>query len=251
MASVISRKLVLVTGASSGIGRATAEILARKGARVILVARNTERLAEVTAGIKEAGGEAISYAADLSSVPDVESVCERIKIEQGVPDIIVNNAGAGRWRPLVRTSLEEARAMIELPYLAAFYVTRMFLPEMIERGSGQVVCVTSPASHMVWPNACGYIAARHALKGFAEALRQETKSTGVDVTLVTLGTVASSYWEHNSGSRENVPRGIPLLMPELTTTQAAETIVTAIEQRKARVVRPLFFKVLFFFRVSG
>jgi len=111
--------------------------------------------------------------------------------------------------------------------------------------------VTSPASYIVWPNACGYIAARHALKGFAEALRQEMKGTGIGVTLVALGTVASPYWEHNPGSRENVPRGIPLLMPDLTTAQAAETIVTAVERRKARVVRPWFFKVLFFLSLNG
>ena len=75
---------------------------------------------------------------------------ERIKAEHGVPDILINNAGAGRWLPLVETSLEEARQMIELPYLAAFYVTRMFLPEMIVRRRGQIACVTSPASYMAW-----------------------------------------------------------------------------------------------------
>ncbi len=251
MASTIDGKLVLVTGASSGIGRATAELAARKGARVILLARGTEQLAEVAAGIKEAGGNAVAYTVDLSQAADVTAIAERIREEQGVPDIIVNNAGAGRWLPLVRTSLEEARQMIEVPYLAAFYVTRMFLPEMIARGSGQIACVTSPASRMVWPNACGYIAARHALKGFAEALRTEMKGTGIGVTLVTLGTVASPYWEHNPGSRENVPRAIPLLMPDLTTAEAAETIVTAIETQKARVVRPWFFKVLFFFGAGG
>ncbi len=236
-----------MTGGSSGIGRATAELLARRGARVILLARGTEQLAEVAAGIKEHGGNAAAYTVDLSQAAEVAAIAERIKREEGVPDIIVNNAGAGRWLPLVRTSPEEARAMIELPYLAAFYVTRMFLPDMLARGRGQIACVTSPASRMVWPNACGYIAARHALKGFAEALRQEMKGSGIGVTLVTLGTVASPYWEHNPDSRENVPRGIPLLMPDLTTEQAAETIVTAIERRKARVVRPWFFKVLFFF----
>jgi len=77
------------------------------------------------------------------------------------------------------------------------------------------------------------------------------KGTGIGVTLVALGTVASPYWEHNPGSRENVPRGIPLLMPDLTTAQAAETIVTAVERRKARVVRPWFFKVLFFLSLNG
>jgi short-subunit dehydrogenase len=244
-------KLVLVTGASSGIGEATAELFARKGARVVLLARSADKLRKVVADIEAAGGEAAPYRVDLAEPHEVEAVCRRIKTERGIPDVIVNNAGAGRWLPLVETSLEEARAMIELPYLAAFYVTRMFLPDMIARGSGQIASVASPASYMVWPNACAYIAARHAVKGFTEALRAEMRGTGVDVTLVILGTVASSYWEHNPGSLEHLPRPIPLLMPELTTEQAAETIVTAIEQHKARVVRPWIFKVLFFFGAGG
>jgi len=138
MASAIGGKLVLVTGASSGIGRATAELFAERGARLILLARNTELLEEVAAGIRERGAKAAAFSVDLSQAQDVEAVAERIRREQGIPDIVVNNAGAGRWLPLVRTSLEEGRAMIELPYLAAFYVTRVFLPEMLQRGSGQI-----------------------------------------------------------------------------------------------------------------
>ena len=68
--------------------------------------------------------------------------------------------------------------MIQFPWLSAFYTTRALLPTMLDRGSGCIVCVTSPASHAVWPNACGYIAARHAMKGFADALRTELKDTG-------------------------------------------------------------------------
>ncbi len=157
-------KLVLVTGASSGIGKATAELFAKRGGRVLLLARDRERLDATAREIAQRGGRAAIYPVDLSQADAVRATAERIKAEEGVPDILVNNAGAGRWLSLVETSLEEARQMIELPYLAAFYVTRMFLPEMIARGSGQIACVTSPASYLVWPQACAYIAARHALK---------------------------------------------------------------------------------------
>ena len=95
--------------------------------------------------------------------------------------------------------------MIEVPYLAAFNLTRAFLPYMLARHSGAIACVTSPASYLVWPNANAYIAARHALKGFTEALRSEVRGTGITVTLVVLGTVETPYWEHNPGSRENLP----------------------------------------------
>jgi short-subunit dehydrogenase len=243
-------KLVLVTGASSGIGRATAERFAAGGATALLVARNAERLNAVAAEIAAKGGKAAVFPADLADFAAVEHFAEAVRTSYGVPDVIVNNAGAGRWLPFVDTAPDEARRMIELPYLAAFAVTRAFLPAMIARRSGQVAFITSPASFMVWPNASAYIAARHALKGFAEALRIEMRGSGIDVTLVTLGTVASAYWEHNPGSRERVPKAPAWLLPELTPEQAAETIVAAVERRATRVVRPAFYRLLFAFGLN-
>jgi short-subunit dehydrogenase len=237
-------KLVLVTGASSGIGRSTVELFAKRGARPLLLARNTAALEDVVRAIAHGGGRASAYPVDLSDPDATRAISDQIKAEQGVPDVIVNNAGAGRWLPLVETSPDEARRMIEVPYLAAFTLTRLFLPDMMARGSGQLGFVTSPASYIVWPNACAYIAARHALKGLAEALRTEMRGTGIDISLIVLGLVASEYWEHNPGSLANVPPPIPFLTPELTTEQAAETIVSAIEHRKKRITRPWIYSVL-------
>ena len=237
--------LVLVTGASSGIGKATAERLARRGATVLLLARSADKLAEVAAAIEAVGGKAHAYPVDLADTGATQATAAAIISTHGVPDIVVNNAGAGRWLPLIETSAEEARQMIELPYLAAFAVTRAFLPGMLKRGSGHIVSITSPASHIVWPNASAYIAARFALRGFTEALRAELRGTAIAVTLVTLGTVASPYWEHNPGSRQYLPKVPRWLLPELSVDQAAETIVEAIVHRRARVVRPAFYRVLF------
>ena len=237
--------LVLVTGASSGIGEATAKLYASRGASVVLLARSKERLDRVAAEIKQAGGTASSYPVDLADSGAVEALCARIGRELGTPDILVNNAGAGQWLPLLETSAAQAREMVEVPYLAAFYVTRAFLPAMIARGSGSIACITSPASYLVWPNACAYIAARHALAGFTEALRTEMRGKGIAVTLVVLGTVESPYWEHNPGSRENVPKTNQMLMPTLTPSEAAETIMAAIENRWRLAVRPWAFRALF------
>src|SRR5262249_49563289 len=150
-------------------------------------ARGEELLAKVAGEIVNSGGSVRWYSVDLASAAEVTSACTRILADIGAPDVLINNAGVGRWKSLVETSPDEARGMIEVPYLAAFYTTRMLVPAMIERGSGRVVCVTSPASYIVWAKACGYIAARHALKGFTEALRADLRGTGVGVTLVTLG----------------------------------------------------------------
>jgi short-subunit dehydrogenase len=135
--------------------------------------------------------------------------------------------------------------MIEVPYLAAFNLTRAFLPYMLIRQSGAIACVTSPASFLAWPNAAAYIAARRALAGFTEALRSEVKGKGVSVTLVVLGTVETSYWEHNPGSRQNLPKANFRLAPTLSADEAAEAIFAGVERRKRTVVKPAIFRVLF------
>lgn len=237
----VEGRLALVTGASSGIGEATVRSLAAQGARVVLVARSADKLEAIAHDIKTDGGGARAVAADLANPDDVARMSEVVRREAGDPDILINNAGAGRWLSVIETSPEEALRMIELPYLAAFYTTKAFLPAMMTRRSGHIVSVTSPASFIVWPNAAGYIAARQALKGFTDGLRLEVAPHGIRVSMVVLGTVESTYWEHNPGSRERVPKGFS----PLSTAQAAEAVVRAIIQDKNFVVRPALFRFLF------
>lgn len=241
----MTSKLVLVTGASSGIGEATAKRYGAAGAHVLLLARNAERLYGVAHAIREAGGEATAFPLDLEGAEATRETAARIESEIGVPDLLINNAGAGRWLPLIDTSPEEARAMIDVPYLAAFNLTRAFAPAMIVRGSGGLVFVTSPAAYLAWPNASAYIAARRAITGFAEGLQSELKGTGIAVTIVVLGSVDTPYWEHNPGSLENVPDADPRLLPTLTTAQAAGAIFDGAEARKAFVVKPALYRALF------
>ena len=179
----MASKLVLVTGASSGIGAATAKLYGASGAHVLLLARNETKLDEVAAAIRRDGGAASPYAVDLADASAIAETSARIKREAGTPDILINNAGAGRWLSVLETSAEEALAMIEVPYLAAFNLTRAFLPEMIARGSGAIACITSPASYVVWPNAAAYTAARHALLGFTESLRADLRSEPASMSL--------------------------------------------------------------------
>jgi len=237
----VAGKLALVTGASSGIGEATARLLAAKGAKVALVARSGDKLAAVAESIRAGGGEARPFVCDLADPAATTSMCEDAQARLGAPEILVNSAGAGRWLATIETEPDEARAMIELPYLAAFTVTRGLLPAMLARGAGAIVNVTSPASYMAWPNAAGYIAARQALKGFTDALRLEVARRGVFVSLVILGPVESGYWEHNSGSRERLPKGVA----PIGVDAAARAILAAIENERRRVVYPAIFRLLF------
>ena len=238
-------RLVLVTGASSGIGAATAKRYGAAGAHVLLLARNAGRLEKVAEEIRRSGGAASLYPADLAEAEAVTELAARITAEAGTPDVIVNNAGAGRWLSILATTPAEARAMIEVPYLAAFYVSRAFLPAMATRRSGRIACITSPAAYLAWPDACAYIAARHAMKGFAEAMRADLRGTGISVTLVVLGMVETPYWEHNPGSLEHLPPTDPRLIKPLTVEEAAQAIMDGTEARRRTVIKPGIFRALF------
>jgi short-subunit dehydrogenase len=199
----------------------------------------------VTESIRKEDGDATPYEVDLSDSGATEEIAARISRELGVPDILINNAGAGRYLPMTETTADEALAMIEVPYLASFNLTRAFLPAMLARRSGSVAFITSPASYLAWPRASAYIAARRALAGLAETLQSELKGTGLIVTLVVLGEVKTPYWEHNPGSRENIPRTNPRLVPVLTPDEAASAIVEGIDAKRPFVVKPALLRAVF------
>lgn len=240
----INNKIVLITGASSGIGAETAQVMAAKSATIILLARSEQKLKDVADQIQKQGGKAYYYPVDLSNSEHVEVVAQKIKAEIGIPDIIINNAGAGRWLTIEETSAKEAQEMIALPYLAAFFVTKAFVSEMKTRGSGHIINLTSDASFLPKGGAIGYSAARYALRGFSEALRGYLLGTGIRVSLAVFGKVASSYWQNNPRSEERIPDPIPF-MHTLTTHQVANYLVQIIEKKKAVLVKPTIFKLLF------
>lgn len=238
-------RLVVVTGASSGIGAATALAVARRRARaVVLIARTKEALERVAVEVRALGAEAFPCAADLTDAGAVDRLKVAIESSVGSPDILVNNAGAGRFLFVEETLPEEAVQMMALPYFAAFYTTRAFLPGMILRGSGHIVNVTSPAAYAPWPGATGYSAARWAVRGFTEALRADLRGTGVGVTLFTPGKVSSPYFDHNPGAEGRIP-GIVRLYRTLTPEEAAEALVSGVERGARHVVTPALLRLTF------
>lgn len=220
--------LIVVSGASSGIGEAIARRLAADGHRLILLARRAERLEALGA---EIGAD--WYPVDLGDGEETLAVCTRILARHGVPDVIINNAGAGRFSSIEETSIEEAEAQIRLPYLAAFFLTRGLIEPMIERGSGTVLQINSPVAIVPWPGAVGYAAARSALDGFTTALRQDLWSTGVRVASVTPTRVHSDYFTANPGSRSRIPRA-EILVGSMTPEQVADAVARALETRPGK-----------------
>lgn len=241
---IISGKLVLITGASSGIGAATAKAMAKAGARPVLLARRTEALDHVVAEITSAGAQAWTYSVDLRDADAVAAVAQEIMTELGTPDIVINNAGAGRWLFVDETSPEEAVQMMAVPYFAAFNVTHAFLAAMLRRNSGHIVNISSAGSRFVWPGATAYLAARWAVRGFTEALRADLNGTGIGVTLYESGVVSSSYWEHNPGSHERLPK-MGKLIPEITAEQAANAIVNGVESNRGLIVVPFMMRLTY------
>jgi short-subunit dehydrogenase len=241
---MINGKLVLVSGASSGIGAATAKAMVKAGGRVVLLARRKEALDQVAAKITSAGGQAWTYSVDLADADAVAAVAKQITEELGTPDIIINNAGAGRWLFVDETSPAEAVQMMAVPYFAAFNVTHTFLPAMLRQNSGHIVNISSVGSRFVWPGATTYLAARWAVRGFTEALRADLDGTGIGVTLYESGGVTSPYWKHNPGSYERVPK-MGKLIPEVTPEQAANAIVRGVERNKRLIVIPFMMKLTY------
>ena len=240
----LNDKIMVITGASSGIGAATARAAAQEGARVVLLARTQSKLESVAEDIRRSGKIAHVYAVDLTIADAVGEVAKRIASEVGTPDIIFNNAGAGKWLSVEETEPDEAIKMMASPYFAAFFVTRAFLPGMLKRNSGYIVNMTSAASRMAWPGATAYIAARWAMRGFTEGLRADLTGTGLRTMLVTFAKVASSYWENNPDSEERLPKAQSMVRI-LTPDEAAQAIINGIKRDKREVVAPFSLRCVF------
>ena len=233
----VGGKLALVTGGSRGIGAAIALALARRGARVVLMARTREKLEAVAEQVRGLGAPCLVLALDLADADQTAAGAEAVRRQVGPPDILVNNAGGGRFAFTDETSAGEAAAMRAVPYLAAFNLTRAFLPAMLARRSGHVVNVTSAAAFCPIPGATAYDTACWAVRGFSEALRLELHRTGVDVTLLAAGIVDTPGFEHYPGVVERMP-AITRIVPTLQPAQVARAVVRAIEPRGAGVCVP-------------
>lgn len=239
-------QLVVVTGASRGIGAATAKEMAKNGARVLLLARTAVDLEKVVGEIEKEGGKGVAYPVDLTDHVQVTEVAKKIMEEQGVPDVLVNNAGAGRWLFPHETEPQEAEFMIKLPYLAAFWLTSAFLPEMLKRKSGRILNVNSPVCFFAWGGATAYSSSRWALRGFTESMTTDLLGTGVSVCHCILGEVSSNYFVDNPGSHERLP-SIAKYLPVSTPEQAGRWLVKAAKSKRKRLTRPYIYAIFRFF----
>lgn len=185
----INEKVVLITGASSGIGEATARLLAAAGATVVLGARRTERLEKLVAEIEAAGGSASYRALDVTSRDDMKAFAAAAKSDFGRIDVIINNAGVMPLSPMASLKVDEWDRMVDVNIKGVLYGIAAVLPIMNEQGFGQIINVSSIGGHTVSPTAAVYCATKFAVRAISEGLRQENDK--LRVTVVSPGVVES------------------------------------------------------------
>lgn len=225
--SSIQGKVIAITGASSGIGEAAAELLADHGAKVVVGARRKDRLEKLVAGIEAKGGVARARAVDVSSRSDVQAFIDFAKAEFGPVDVIVNNAGVMPLSPMSALQVDEWDRMIDVNIRGVLNGIAAVLPDMKARGSGQIVNVASIGAHVVVPTGAVYCATKYAVWAISEGLRQE--SPELRVTTISPGVVATELGDDIS---DPATKGFlkDLRKSALTPDAIARAVAYAVEQ---------------------
>ena len=189
-------KVALVTGASSGIGEATALALAAAGAAVAIGARRADRLDALSTKMADSGGKALVLELDVTDESACAGAVQRTQTELGGLNILVNSAGVMLLGAIVGADTEDWRRMMNTNVLGLMYVTHAAVPGMVEQGSGQIVNISSVAGRVARSGAGAYNASKWAVNGFSESLRQEVASKGVRITMIEPGAVMTELTDH-------------------------------------------------------
>ena len=191
-------KVVIVTGASSGIGEATAKLLAQHGAKVVVAARRKDKLDGLVTEITKAGGIATAVQSDVTDRKTCEQLVQTTKDTYGKVDILVNNAGVMLLGPVVDAPLEEWERMVQLNVMGLLYMTHAALPIMKAEGSGHIVNISSVAGRTNSPMSAVYNLTKWGVGAFTESLRQELSQgkTGIRTTIIEPGAVATELQSH-------------------------------------------------------
>src|SRR3954471_17155997 len=187
-------EIAIVTGASSGIGAATARELARRGAVVVLAARRAEALEAQAEAIRDAGGQALTIPTDLSDRDQLTGLADRTLSTFGRVDVLVNNAGVNWSRSLAMTPPDDVVGVLEVNLVAAMLLTRAVLPGMLGRRHGAVITIGSLSGRVAMEPL--YSASKYGLRGFSLALRRQLDGTGVSASLVSPGNVRTAMTSH-------------------------------------------------------
>jgi NADP-dependent 3-hydroxy acid dehydrogenase YdfG len=224
MSNNIEGKIVVITGASSGLGEATARLLSAQGASVVLGARRVDRLQSLANELTASGGEALAVVTDVTHCEQVKRLVDAAVQTYGRIDVMINNAGPMPQSPLERLKIDEWNQMIDVNIKGVLYGMAAALPYMKEQKVGHIINVSSVAGHKVGPGFAIYSATKFAVRALSEGLRQEVKPYNIRTTLISPGAVATE------------------LLNSITEADVAETVCKRVEdialpaQSFARVV---------------
>ncbi len=229
----IAGKRVLVTGASSGIGRALCLELAQRGAQVLAFARRGERLQSLRGEI-ESGGRRLAYlAGDITSPQDRAALLAAAQESLGGLDILINNAGVGGWGPFAEADAERLRRIMEVNFFGPVELIRAALPLLREGQRPLIVNVCSVLGHRAVPKKSEYCASKFALHGFSDALRAELASDSIDVMLVSPSTTKSEFFEQAGGQDPS-----SLARRAMPASVVARKSIRAMEQGRHEILLP-------------
>lgn len=230
-------KIVLITGASSGIGHSSAIQFAKKGAKLILVSRNIEKLNKISEDLKKFNVSPMVFECDVSDKLQVNKISKIILDKFGSVDILVNNAGFAVYGSVYNLTIEEIESQMATNYFGMIYFVKNFLPSMIKKKSGHIVNVASVAASFGLPGIAPYCASKFAMLGFSEGLKHELKDTGVGITVVSPIMVRTNFFNHPSF--KNMPKySTTSLSPETV----AKAIVRASNSPRLEIIVPGFVR---------
>jgi short-subunit dehydrogenase len=228
----------LVTGASRGIGRALAGALAARGATVGLAARSASELEALAA---ELGPGHVALPCDVGDAAEVRAAVQRFLEEAGGLELVVANAGIAHYGPVRDMDLELVERMTRVNWLGTVHTVTAALPHLLERGAGHIAIVSSGAGQRSFPGAAVYGATKSAQRGFGEALRHELSGTGVSLTMVYPGEIASALHDHEKDTMPAWYRGGPSAAP---AEDLAARVLAGIEADRRAVFHPPIVRVL-------
>jgi len=230
-------KVIVITGASSGIGEASAVEFAKRKSSIVLVARRKENLESVAKNLAKYGNEILVCQCDVSKWHEVEQMSKTVLDKFGKIDILVNNAGFAIYGSVLELKIEEIESQMETNYFGMVYCIKAFLPKMLEQKTGHIVNVASVAGSFGLPGIASYCASKFAMLGFSEGLYHELKGTGVGITIVSPIMVRTDFFNHPSFN--SMPKYSPT---SLSSKTVAKAIVKAATSPRLEIIIPSFVR---------
>lgn len=237
-------KVAIVTGASSGIGEATAAALARAGAQAVLIARREDRMTALAESIEKEGlKRPLHFVTDVSDQKQVAKAFKETVDKLGRIDVLINNAGVMYVGPVEGANPDDWKKMIDINVLGLMYCTHAVLPTMLKQGAGDVVSISSVSGRLVSARSAVYSATKFAVNAFAEGLRQEVQTKGIRITLIEPGAVATELTDHiaDDKTKFTVKEWVAKMTP-LTAEDIANSIVYAVTQPRSVSVNEILIR---------